>query len=236
MVKVATPSHNLVPVRAANDVDPTSADQLCLDPAELLAMVEQLLKLQAGALNSDVASPEPIVIAIQNRPRSRTQATPRSTAPTSPTSPTSSTSPTSPTAALPGGTLGKLMTAISGQESSHRYNAVNPQSGALGRYQVMPKNIAAWSKEALGYSITPRQFLNSPELQDKIVQHKLGSYLDEGMRATGNADDAVRYAAAKWYSGDGNNYRNTRPQYYRGHPYPSIAAYSDSVLRRFHAA
>lgn len=44
---------------------------------------------------------------------------------------------------------------------------------ALGLYQVMPGNLPAWSKEALGYTVTPQQFLANPKIQDQIVSHQL---------------------------------------------------------------
>lgn len=140
-----------------------------------------------------------------------------------------------------GGTVGgedvdRLFKAITGKESNGNANAVNADSGALGIGQVMPANVKAWSKEALGYEITPEQFKNSPDLQAKIVRFKLDQYLKEGMAKTGSKSEAIRYAAAKWYSGNGENRNSTRPQTYGGNSYPSIASYSNDVLRRFQAA
>ena len=53
---------------------------------------------------------------------------------------------------------------------------MNPQSGALGKYQVMPSNVASWTKRALGFSLTPAEFLASPAAQEKTVQNVLGGY------------------------------------------------------------
>lgn len=134
---------------------------------------------------------------------------------------------------MPEGDQGKLLSAISGQESGGRYDIVNPDSGALGKYQVMPANVASWSKEALGHSISPQEFLRSPDLQEKIVGHKLEQYYKEGMSSTGSQEGAVRFAAAKWYSGRGEKWNDTRPQSTNGRSYPSIASYTSSVWQRF---
>lgn len=64
---------------------------------------------------------------------------------------------------------------------------------ALGLYQVMPGNIPAWSKEALGYSITPQQFLNSPQLQEQIVAHQM----TQAYKKYGNWSDV----ASVWFTG-----------------------------------
>jgi hypothetical protein len=134
-----------------------------------------------------------------------------------------------------GPAVDRLFKAITGQESGGQ-NLVNPHSGALGIGQVMPSNVRAWSKEALGYEISPQQFKNDVNLQRKIVHFKLNQYYQEGLSKTGSEQEAVRYAAAKWYSGNGNNRNNYRAQSYAGHAYPSIGAYADSVYRKFLAA
>lgn len=64
---------------------------------------------------------------------------------------------------------------------------------ALGKYQIMQSNLPQWSKDALGQPITREQFLKSPELQDKIFEHRFGQYVqkygEEG-------------AARAWYAGE----------------------------------
>jgi hypothetical protein len=128
-----------------------------------------------------------------------------------------------------------LRIAIIGQESGYNYSAVNPDSGALGFAQVMPANIPSWSVEALGYSITPAQFLNSPYLQLKIIDYKLNQYYQNAIVASGgDLDIAVRRVASAWYSGHPEWYTSTTPQSYNGNQYPSIAEYTLSVLTKFH--
>lgn len=97
----------------------------------------------------------------------------------------------------------------------------NPKDGdhAYGAYQVMGKNIPVWTKEVLGQSLTPQQFLASKEAQDAVYKAKMGSYinqygLDGALHAwlgpaskdfTGTSQDAYRnkfYAALNGTSPD----------------------------------
>jgi hypothetical protein len=81
-------------------------------------------------------------------------------------------------------------------EGSGGYSAVGPRhpryGRALGAYQVMEANIPGWSKSALGKPVSAQDFLNSPELQEKIVDHRLGGYL---------AKHGPAGAASKWFTG-----------------------------------
>lgn len=127
-----------------------------------------------------------------------------------------------------------LRRAIIGQESGANFRAVNRHSGALGYGQVMPANVPSWSREALGYSLTPDQFLNSPELQLKVIDHKLNEYWQAALvDAQGNEAIAVRRVASHWYSGKPYRYTSTRAQYSGGHRYPSVAEYTLQVLQRY---
>ncbi len=130
-----------------------------------------------------------------------------------------------------------LREAIIGQESGYNYRSVNPDSGALGFAQVMPANIPSWSRAALGYEISASQFLNSPDLQIRIINHKLNQYYQSAISASGgNMDTAVRRVASAWYSGNPDYYTLTNPQYSNGRQYPSIASYTLQVLERFRQA
>lgn len=133
--------------------------------------------------------------------------------------------------------VASLRQAIIGQESGANFQAVNPHSGALGYGQVMPENIPSWSKEALGYSVSKKQFLSSPELQLKIIEHKLNQYWQRALVEGGGTQEiAVRRVAAHWYSGNPSLYTSSRPQFYNGHRYPSIAHYSHQVLAKYYQA
>lgn len=128
-----------------------------------------------------------------------------------------------------GGSLGgndkfsRFLQAIAGQESGGSgYRRVNPDSGALGKYQIMPSNIAGWSKAILGHSITPSQFLHSNAYQDQIASGMLKNYVKKY---------GYQGAAAAWYGGPGVAKRwsgLTNPQ----GAYPSIASYVNQIMRR----
>lgn len=86
------------------------------------------------------------------------------------------------------------------------YSAIGPvtRSGdrAYGKYQVMGANIPEWSKDALGRSMTPAEFLASPEAQDAVFKKQFGRYVEK-YGASG--------AAAAWFAGEkGMNDPNRR--------------------------
>lgn len=78
------------------------------------------------------------------------------------------------------------------QESGNNYLAENPNSGALGRWQVMPSNLPEWLPESGWRVLTPSQFLHNHKAQDAVAWHILGGYYDK--YGPGGA-------AAMWYSG-----------------------------------
>lgn len=119
-------------------------------------------------------------------------------------------------------TLDKLMRAIRQQESGGNYKAYNSLYGASGAYQILPSNITAWSKEALGRAVSYQEFMNSPAIQDAIARYKLGQYLQKYGPAG---------AAVAWYGGPGavKNMYSTKTQ---TGGYPSLYAYWTSVLSK----
>ncbi len=131
----------------------------------------------------------------------------------------------------------RLRRAILGQESGGKFDAVNPHSGALGYAQLMPANVKAWGQEAVGYAPSKQEFLSKPELQLQIIDHKLGQYWQEELQtAGGDEQTAVMRVASRWYSGNANLYTSTRKQYTKGHEYPSIASYSNSIWLKYQGA
>lgn len=127
----------------------------------------------------------------------------------------------------PKGSFASFLAAISQRESGGRYGARNPDSGALGKYQIMPGNIPSWSREALGHSISAYQFLHTPSLQEQIAQYKLKQYFNK--YGPGGA-------AVAWYAGPGtaNKWiRNHNSGYYNSPQgkYSSINAYAMGILR-----
>lgn len=89
--------------------------------------------------------------------------------------------------------------AIASIESrgSGGYSALGPVTSngdrALGRYQIMSRNLPEWSQAALGKQISVAEFMASPEMQDKIFDHRFGQYV----RQFGNSKDA----ASAWFTG-----------------------------------
>lgn len=83
-------------------------------------------------------------------------------------------------------------------DGSGGYAAVGPthsQLGrALGRYQVMEANIGPWSREVLGYEVTPDEFMANPQIQDAIFDGKFGSYIQQF---------GEEGAAQAWFGGAG---------------------------------
>lgn len=115
-----------------------------------------------------------------------------------------------------------FINAIAGQESGGDYDAVNGDTGAYGKYQIMPENWAAWAEEAGIGADAPR----TPENQEIVARFKLGQYYDKY---------GARGAAIAWYGGEGAlNYSDealSRRQGDNGE-YPSINEYADEVLGR----
>ena len=90
--------------------------------------------------------------------------------------------------------------AIASIESagSGDYEAVGPTHSrlgrALGRYQIMEANIGPWSQAALGREVTPDEFMQNPDIQDAIFNHRFGQYVDR---------HGPEAAAQAWFAGEG---------------------------------
>lgn len=124
--------------------------------------------------------------------------------------------------------LKKLQESIGQFESSGNYKARGQAvtkgqykgQRALGKYQVMPGNLANWSKEALGKEISEEEFLNNPNLQDQIV----GYQLNRINKQYPNAADI----ASVWFSGRpaaGNTSRDVTGT--------SVPTYISAVMRNY---
>lgn len=89
--------------------------------------------------------------------------------------------------------------AIASIESSGNYRAVGSQTKtgdrAYGRYQIMGNNIPVWTKQVLGRSMTPGEFLGDQAAQDQVFDvmfdNYVGQYGPEG-------------AAQAWLGGPGS--------------------------------
>lgn len=119
----------------------------------------------------------------------------------------------------------KFKNAIAMVESGGNYNARNP-SGALGKYQIMSGNVANWSKQALGYSVTPQQFM-APEIQEKVASYHLKRLYDRfGPAGAAVAWYAGEGTAAKWVKSNGGGAYNTG----QAGGYPSINQYVNKLM------
>lgn len=127
----------------------------------------------------------------------------------------------------------RLRQAIVGKESGGRFAAVNPDSGALGIGQVMPANVASWTKKHYGKALTPQQFLANSEAQLAVVNGQLAETVRQQLAAGYKGAVAIRRAASIWYSGRGDLYDDPKPQFYKGRQYPSIREYTLDILRRY---
>ena len=65
--------------------------------------------------------------------------------------------------------IDRFLYALGQVESGGNYTALNPTSGAYGKYQIMPANWPAWAKTYLGSSTAPQ----SPANQEKVARGKV---------------------------------------------------------------
>lgn len=97
----------------------------------------------------------------------------------------------------PGFNMDAAKAGISKVESGGNYSALGPETKkgdrAYGKYQVMGANIPAWTKQALGQSLTPEQFLKSPEAQEAVFEDQF--------RRNVAKYGTVQDAASVWFSG-----------------------------------
>src|SRR4051812_5422733 len=86
--------------------------------------------------------------------------------------------------------------AIGQIESSNNYGQVTDSGKgrkALGRYQVMDFNVAPWTQEVLGRSMTPDEFVADPKAQDAVFEKKFGGFADKY--------GSPQEAASVWFTG-----------------------------------
>ena len=125
----------------------------------------------------------------------------------------------------PSGNFGSFVRAIAAKESGGNYSAVNRHSGALGKYQIMPANIPQWSRQALGRTISPSQFLASPKYQEQIAQYHLRRYYDQYGPAG---------ASVAWYAGPAAANRFVASGYasrgMEANGYPSVYSYVNNIM------
>ncbi len=129
--------------------------------------------------------------------------------------------------------LDGLRNAVIAKESTNNFTSVNPDSGALGYGQVMPSNVPSWTRQALGYEVSAREFLRSPDIQMRVINDRFEKMMQQQVAAGYSGDILMRRVASIWYSGNSNLYNNTKKQYYNGREYPSIAEYTMDIVNRY---
>lgn len=87
--------------------------------------------------------------------------------------------------------------AISAIESGGNYGELGPITNrgdrAYGKYQVMGSNVPEWTQSALGYAMSPQDFLRDKAAQDAVFKNRFGGYANK----YGNPQDA----ASAWFTG-----------------------------------
>gem|GEM_PF-4051460 len=138
-------------------------------------------------------------------------------------------------AALGNDFVNRYVKAIAQKESGSSYTAVNPHSGALGKYQFMPATLASTAQSCPGVGSVPSvsEFLGSPDLQDKVMGCYTMAALPTIQAKTSDSFTQCRMLASFHYSGNPDNYDSTRAQSYAGAAYPSIADYTKAVCKGF---
>ena len=128
----------------------------------------------------------------------------------------------------------KAFNALVGKESGGNHKALNTAgSGATGLGQVMPENIGPWTKEVLGKAMSQEEFRNNKAAQIRVVSTKFNQAIKSQLDAGHSPTEALRRAAAIWYSGSAKNVNSTKPQIWNGVEYPSVKQYADDILSRY---
>jgi len=89
-------------------------------------------------------------------------------------------------------TLSKNIAGIESGGWSNPYEALNPTTHAIGKYQVMPSNVAGWTQAALGHSMTPEEFKATPSAQEAVFRDQM----QRSLQLYGPKD-----AASIWFTG-----------------------------------
>lgn len=112
-----------------------------------------------------------------------------------------------------------------GSRSPYTEEGAVTRSGdqAQGKYQIMGKNVPGWTKEALGYPLTPEEFRAHPNAQEITARQRLGGYVDKY---------GEEGAARAWYGGE-RGMRNLGARDVHGRL--TVADYGQDFMRRLAA-
>ena len=127
--------------------------------------------------------------------------------------------------------LDRYVAAIAKKESSATDPAVNPHSGALGKFQFMPDTMKAQAKACLDREPSKQEFLSNPELQNTVMRCYVKDKLPTIEKKSKDPQTQCRMLASTHYSGNPDLWDDTRTQRYNGHAYPSIADYTEAICK-----
>ena len=101
----------------------------------------------------------------------------------------------------------------------------------MGKYSILASalggNKSGWDYQALGYDVTPQQFM-APEIQEKVATYHLKRLYDRfGPAGAAVAWYAGEGTAAKWVKSNGGGAYNTG----QAGGYPSINAYVNKLMK-----
>jgi hypothetical protein len=102
----------------------------------------------------------------------------------------SSTQPQNTSATID--TLGRNIAGIESGGWKNPYEALNPTTHAIGKYQVMPSNVPGWTQAALGQTMTPDEFRANPQAQEAVFRDQM----QRNLQLYGPKD-----AASIWFTG-----------------------------------
>ena len=89
-------------------------------------------------------------------------------------------------------TLSRNIAGIESGGQKNPYDALNPDTHAIGKYQVMPSNVPGWTQAATGQSMTPDEFKASPSAQEAVFRDQM----QRNLQLYGPKD-----AASIWFTG-----------------------------------
>lgn len=129
------------------------------------------------------------------------------------------------------GILDRMQGSVVSQESGGRQGVRNERTDASGLYQVMPANIAPWTRKYVGREMSQDEFLRDKTAQDKVFRGEMGKYIAKALPKAKDEDEAIRMGSAAWYGGEGAMHRYDDPTKFRPNE-PSFREYTSSILNK----
>ena len=132
-----------------------------------------------------------------------------------------------------------IMKAIGYQESRGDYMAYNAdaygaENPALGKYQILWKNVNPWARDA-GMPGKPNElaFRRDGKYQERLASAKFNQYMKIAAGKSNDLQTIVRMVAAAWYGGGGRMDDYDNPNVSGGPGYPNMREYTMSVWSRY---